>query len=260
MSVINALASMQQPANQKMQQSAQYASNAWSNLMNGLVMKRAGDEILDQFISSKGKVKPENLAGIAKKYHLGQDQFGSIVDMLKTSKALDVERKQWSKPHGQFKEDTVWQTDPQGRAYVIQNPEKKSQAQSPTWKQLKDETRNSIKDTLAAAKEITNIQVLIAKAKSQGLSPDEIKELGTRNTAFGRLMAGFAGNKLSQEDIKKIETAGNFQIKVIKDLYPSLKEATEPARSIITHVWTPRGVEPIKPITDTPPTTNIPGT
>lgn len=130
MSVINALASTYQDPNEQLMRSAQYASNAWENFMSGMIIKRAGDEILDLFVENKGRVKPESLANIAKKYHMPLNLFGTTIDLLRKSGALDVERAKWGEPFkgtGRYiPKGAFGQRSPEGEYKVIAQAPKPS--------------------------------------------------------------------------------------------------------------------------------------
>ena len=93
MAVIDALASIYQDPNKALMQQTNYATSAWSNLMEGLKMQRAGEEILDAF-KAKGQVTEQDLAGIAEKYHMTLPEFGQAIDLLKKSGAVDLQKQQ----------------------------------------------------------------------------------------------------------------------------------------------------------------------
>jgi hypothetical protein len=88
MSVLEALVGAQDRSNQTAMRGAEFATNAWDNLVEGLVMKKAGNEILD--LMQGGPVKPEQLAQVAQKYHLKMEQVGKLVELLKQSGAMQV--------------------------------------------------------------------------------------------------------------------------------------------------------------------------
>lgn len=91
MSVLEALVGAQDRSNQTAMRGAEFATNAWDNLVEGLVMKKAGNEILD--LMQGGPVKPEQLAQVAQKYHLKMEQVGKLVELLNQSGAMAQPQK-----------------------------------------------------------------------------------------------------------------------------------------------------------------------
>jgi len=68
----------------------EYAANAWSSFMNGLVMRQAGSELLGLVASKPEGVTSADVAELAKKYRLSPTQLSELVAHLKDSQALDV--------------------------------------------------------------------------------------------------------------------------------------------------------------------------
>jgi len=68
----------------------EYAANAWSSFMNGLVMRQAGSELLGLMASKPEGVTSADVAELAKKYRLSPTQLSELVAHLKDSQALDV--------------------------------------------------------------------------------------------------------------------------------------------------------------------------
>jgi len=240
MSVINALASQQRDPNQQMMQSAQYASNAWGNFMSGMIMKRAGDEMLDLFTEGKGKVEPKGIAKIAKKYHMPLNQFGEMIGLLQKSGALEIEKKKWGEPikatgEGLFREGTVWGRDPEtGKPTIFQKPLEKKGL---TAQQKITNARNKVTDAEGARKEIRTLEVLKGKIESQGLTNEDITVLGKENSALAGLMTSLVGKKLSPDRIKQITDALDQEIDYYRGEYKIPAPAKKPADTTVTHIW-----------------------
>lgn len=245
MSVINALASAYRDPNEQMMQSTQYATSAWDKFMNGMIMKRAGDEILDIFTEKKGKVEPGDLAAIASKYHMPLNQFGETIGLLQKSRALEAEKEKWGEltkatGEGPFRKGTVWARDPKtGKPTVLQEPLAPVTEKPLTAQQKIENARKEVKDAEGARKRITALEVLKGKVKSQGLSDEDIAVLGKESSELAVLLTGFAGKKLSPDLIKEITDTIEQEIAYYREKYtiPNLGKGTKPTTSPITHTW-----------------------
>lgn len=94
MSILDSLVRAQGQADERLVNSTQYAANAWGGLMEGLVYKAAGKELLTMMESKPDGLEAKDIMGLAQKYKLNEESLNKLFGMVKESGGLTAMNEQ----------------------------------------------------------------------------------------------------------------------------------------------------------------------